>query len=92
MERDTTYPQIHHHLERNQGLCQQTEVSLLHQVYLEGKLKTVGRKSCLFLSSPHSSLLIQGIFLVYENSIRSVALSACEVTCFRLSFFFPFSP
>lgn len=57
MERDTTYPQIHHHLERNQGLCQQTEVSLLHQVCLEGKLKPVGRKSCLFLSSPHSSLL-----------------------------------
>lgn len=62
MERDTTYPQIHHHLERNQGLCQQTEVSLLHQVCLEGKLKTVGRKSCLFLSSPHSSLLVPGIF------------------------------
>lgn len=62
MERDTTYPQIHHHLERNQGLCQQREVSLLHQVCLEGKLKTVCRKSCLFLSSPHSSLLIQGFF------------------------------
>ena len=52
-EREATYPQIHHHLEREiKALCQQTEVSLLHPECLEEKLKPVGRKSCLFLSSP----------------------------------------
>lgn len=73
--------------EKSRVLCQQTEVSLLHQECLEEKLKPVGRKSCLVCQV----LKIWCACLwVYEHSIPSVAPCAMRLVshCLPLSLSF----
>lgn len=73
--------------EKSRVLCQQTEVSLLHQECLEEKLKPVGRKSCLVCQV----LKVWCACLwVYEHSIPSVALCAMRLVshCLPLSLSF----
>ena len=62
--------------EKSRVLCQQTEVSLLHQECLEEKLKPVGRKSCLVC---RVLKVWCACLWVYEHSIPSVALCAMRL-------------
>lgn len=73
--------------EKSRVLCQQTEVSLLHQECLEENLKPVGRKSCLVCQ------LLKvwcACLWVYKHSIPSVALCAMRLVshCLPLSLSF----
>jgi len=73
--------------EKSRVLCQQTEVSLLHQECLEEKLKPVGRKSCLVC---RVLKVWCACLWVYEHSIPSVALCAMRLVshCLPLSLSF----